>query len=166
MKIGVLSDTHDRLEITQAAIRLLCGRGAELILHCGDIESPETVRLFTSVPTHFVFGNWDKDQKALLSAIADVGGRWHQDYGWLELAGKSVAWLHGHVRGQRRELERNGAFDYVFYGHSHTAEAHWTEKTLVLNPGALHRARPKTVALVDVAKGERELVEVPASGAA
>ena len=40
MKIGVLSDTHGRLEITQSAMRLLRERGAELILHCGDIDSP------------------------------------------------------------------------------------------------------------------------------
>ena len=59
MKIGVLSDTHDRLEITAAAIRLLCGRGAELILHCGDINSVAAVRLFRGVPAQFVFGNWD-----------------------------------------------------------------------------------------------------------
>ena len=163
MKIGVVSDTHDRLEITETAIRLLCERGAELILHCGDIESSETIRLFTTVPTHFVFGNWDKDREGLLAAIADVGGRWHEDYGWLELSGKSVAWCHGDVRGQRRELEQNGAFDYVFYGHSHRPEAHVTGTTLVLNPGALHRARPKTVALVDVATGEWEslVVESP-----
>src|SRR5262245_27312110 len=99
MKIGVVSDTHDRLEITRSAIRLLCERGAELILHCGDIESSEMVHLFTGVPTHFVFGNWDKDHGRLLTAIADVGGRWHADYGSLELGGKCVAWLHGHVRG-------------------------------------------------------------------
>lgn len=160
MKIGVLSDTHDRREITQTAIRLLCERGVELILHCGDIESPGMVRLFTGVPTHFVFGNWDKDREGLLRAIQNVGGRWHEDYGWLELAGKSVAWCHGDLRGQRAELEQNGVFDYVFYGHSHTAETHTTGNTLVLNPGALHRARPKTVALVDVATGQWELIEV------
>jgi uncharacterized protein len=162
MKIGVVSDTHDRLEITQTAIRLLCERAVELILHCGDIESPETVRLFTEVPTHFVFGNWDKDQPKLRSAIADVGGQLHEEYGWLELAGNNVAWIHGHVRGKRAELERSGAFDYVFYGHSHAAESHRTGSTFVLNPGALFRARPKTVALVDVPNGAWELLPVDA----
>jgi putative phosphoesterase len=163
MKIGVLSDTHDRLEITQTAIHLLRERGAELILHCGDIESPETVRLFTEVQTHFVFGNWDKDHKRLLIAIQEVGGQWHEDYGYLELAGKSIAWVHGHVRGQRRELEEPQAFDYLFYGHSHTAETHRTGVTLVMNPGALFRAIPKTVALVDVVSGEWErlIIEAP-----
>ncbi|MBO0697791.1 MAG: metallophosphoesterase family protein [Zavarzinella sp.] len=59
MKIGVLSDTHGQVDRTTAAIHLLRERGVELILHCGDIDSPATVRLFTDVPTHFVFGNWD-----------------------------------------------------------------------------------------------------------
>jgi hypothetical protein len=69
MKIGVVSDTHGRLEMTQSAVRLLCERGAELILHCGDIDSPSTVRLFTEIPTHFVLGNWDLRPRALKPAI-------------------------------------------------------------------------------------------------
>lgn len=160
MKIGVLSDTHDRGEITQAAIRLLVGRGAELILHCGDIESPETVRLFTDVPTQFVFGNWDHSRTALAKAIREIGAIFHDGPGRIKLGGKRIGWLHGHVRGERAKLEHAGELDFLFYGHSHHAEAHWTGKTLVLNPGALHRARPKTVALVDVATGEWELVTV------
>jgi len=165
MKIGVLSDTHDRAEIIQAAIRLLCGRGAELILHCGDIESPETVRLFTGVTTQFVFGNWDRSRMALNKAMREIGAVSHEGPGRIELAGKRIGWLHGHVRGERSKLEHSGELDFLFYGHSHRAEAHVTGKTLVLNPGALHRARPKTVALVDVATGEWDLLPVEAQKA-
>jgi putative phosphoesterase len=161
MKIGVVSDTHDRLEITAAAIRLLCGRGAELILHCGDINSVAAVRLFRLVPTQFVFGNWDYPRFLLTAEMRDIGAVWHDGPGRIELAGKQICWLHGHVRGERPKLEQSGELDFLFYGHSHRAEAHQTGKTLVLNPGALHRARPKTVALVDVATGEWELLEVP-----
>jgi uncharacterized protein len=160
MKIGAVSDTHDRLEITAAAIRLLCGRGAELILHCGDINSVAAVRLFRGVPTQFVFGNWDDPKFLLTGVMRDIGAVWHDGPGRIELAGKQIGWLHGHVRGERQELEESGELDYLFYGHSHKAEAHWTGKTLVLNPGALHRARLKTAALVDVATGEWESIEV------
>jgi putative phosphoesterase len=160
MKIGVVSDTHDRQEITQTAIRLLCGRGAELILHCGDIESPETVRLFTEVPTHFIFGNWDLFRIDLKRAMRDTGAVWYEGPGVLELAGKRIAWTHGHIHGERPKLEKCGEFDFVFYGHSHKPEAHRTGRTLVLNPGALHRAKRKTVALIDVATGEWDHIEV------
>jgi uncharacterized protein len=160
MKIGVLSDTHGRLEITQSAIRLLCERGAELILHCGDIDSPAAVRLFTEIPTYFVFGNWDLRPAALQRAIGEIGGAFHDGHGRLEVAGKRLAWLHGHVRGERQRLEASGQFDFVFYGHSHKAEAHRSGRTLVMNPGALHRASTKTVAVVDLVTSEWESIVV------
>jgi len=160
MKIGVLSDTHGRVEPTRAAIGLLRERGVELILHCGDIDSPATVRLFTGVVTHFAFGNWDLDKAKLRSAMREVGSVCHGEFGRLEIAGKRIAWLHGHVHGQRHRLEVSQEWDFVFYGHSHKAEAHRSGKTLILNPGALHRAKMKTVAVVNVASGEWEQVVV------
>jgi len=156
MKIGVVSDTHGRLQITQKAIHLLRERGAELILHCGDIDSPTTVRLFSPIPSHFVFGNWDVPTAKLKSAIAQIGGVWHDEIGQLDVDGKRLAWVHGHVRGQRQRLETSGDFDFLFYGHSHKAEVHRAGQTLVANPGALHRAKTKTVMLVDLATGEWE----------
>ena len=153
MKIGVVSDSHGRLEITHSAVRLLCERGAELILHCGDIDSPDTVRLFTEIPTHFVLGNWDLRRVLLKRAIQEIGGVIHGELGQLELAGKRLAWLHGHIRGARQRLESSGEFDFVFYGHSHAAEVHQMGRTVVINPGALHRARTKSVALVDLGVG-------------
>jgi putative phosphoesterase len=154
MKIGVLSDTHGKLEITRAAIDLLCGRGAELILHCGDIDSVAVVQLFRGIPAQFVFGNWDHSRTALLGAIREIGAKGDDGPGRILLAGKQIGWIHGHVRGERPRLESSGELDFLFYGHSHKAETHRTGKTLVINPGALHRTRLKTVALVDLATGE------------
>jgi putative phosphoesterase len=160
MKIGILSDTHGRADATVAAIRLLRERGVELILHCGDVDSPATVRLFTGVVTHFVFGNWDLDKGKLRSAMREIGAVCHGELGRLELAGKRIAWLHGHVRGQRHRLEVSQEWDFMFYGHSHKVEAHRSGRTLVLNPGALHRAKVKTVAIVNVVSSEWERVVV------
>jgi len=163
MKIGVLSDTHGRLEITQSAIHLLRERGAELFLHCGDIDSPAAVHLFTGIPTHFVLGNWDLRTAALQRAIEEIGGTLHDGHGRLELGGKRLAWLHGHVRGERQRLEASGQFDFLFYGHSHRGEVHRSGPTLVMNPGALHRASTKTVGLVDLASGAwQSIVVAPA----
>ena len=57
MIIGIISDTHDRHALTLAAIDAMKAAGAEVILHCGDIESVQTVELFKGIPTHFVRGN-------------------------------------------------------------------------------------------------------------
>jgi uncharacterized protein len=160
MKIGVISDTHDRAEITAQAIGLLKARGAELLIHCGDIESPDIVPIFGALPTHFVFGNNDYDLDRISARAVGVGGTVHGLQGHLELAGKRIAWVHGHISSQLRDLKRMDAFDFLFYGHSHIAESHRTGRTLVLNPGALFRARPKTCALVDLNTGKVELIKV------
>jgi hypothetical protein len=160
MKIGVVSDTHGRLAITQKAIHLLRERGAQLILQCGDIDCATTVRLFSIIPSHFVFGNWDLRPSRLKSAIAEIGGLWHDEIGRLEVAGKRLAWVHGHIPGQRQRLETSGEFDFLFYGHSHKHEVHRAGRTTVINPGALHRAKTKTVALVDLTTDECETLVI------
>ncbi|MCU0704085.1 MAG: YfcE family phosphodiesterase [Fimbriiglobus sp.] len=165
MRIGIVSDTHDRSEAVSEAVRLLAEQGVELILHCGDIESPATVLLFKPVPTHFVFGNWDKDRAKLSAAIRSIGGHVNESFGAIELAGKRIAWTHSHERHQLHQLERADYFDYVFYGHTHVREQHRTGKTVVANPGALFRANPKTCCVLDVISGEIKpiLVSVPKS---
>jgi uncharacterized protein len=159
MKIGVISDTHDKVEITAEAIRLLTGAGAELLLHCGDICRPRTIRLFAGIPTHFVFGNNDEPDD-LTEAIAEIGASHHAEFGQITCAGKEIAWVHSHVWTQLDRLERSGKFDYLFYGHTHHAESHRTGRTRVANPGALHRARPKTCLLVDLDNDQLQTIEV------
>ncbi|OWK43556.1 metallophosphoesterase family protein [Fimbriiglobus ruber] len=154
MRIGIVSDTHDRAEAVAEAVRLLAEQRVELVLHCGDIESPDTVHFFRPIPTHFVFGNWDKDKARLSAAIKTIGGTAHDSFGALELAGKRIAWVHSHERHQLYQLEHCDYFDYVFYGHTHVREQHRTGKTLVANPGALFRANPKTCIVLDVVTGE------------
>jgi hypothetical protein len=162
MRIGVVSDTHDRIEAVMEAVRLLTEvHGAEMILHCGDIESPLCVTAFAPVPTHFVFGNWDKDKPKLTAAIKAVGGTVHGAFGALELAGKRIAWVHSHERHQLYQLEHADYFDFLFYGHTHVREQHRTGRTLVANPGALFRANPKTCVILDVVSGELRPVIVP-----
>jgi len=161
MRIGIVSDTHDRLEAVAEAVRLLAEQRVELILHCGDIESPETIAAFAAVPTHFVFGNWDKDKMKLATAIKLAGGVAYDAFGAIELAGKRIAWVHSHERHQLYQLEHADYFDYVFYGHTHVREQHRTGKTLVANPGALFRANPKTCVVLDIHTGELKPIIIP-----
>ena len=161
MRIGIVSDTHDRLEAISEAVRLLLEQRVELILHCGDIESVETVAAFAVIPTHYVFGNWDKDRAKLAAAIRAAGGIAHDSFGAIELGGKRLAWVHSHERHQLYQLEHADYFDYVFYGHTHVREQHRTGRTLVANPGALFRANPKTCVVLDVVTGELRPIILP-----
>ncbi len=40
MKIGIISDTHDRIDNLHKAITLLQVRGVQILIHCGDLCAP------------------------------------------------------------------------------------------------------------------------------
>lgn len=159
MKFGVVSDTHNRLDHITEAIRLLREMGAELLIHCGDISSPAALRLFAPVPTHFVFGNWDRPD-VLRPVATEIGAVAHDPFGELELGGRKIAWVHGHRPGVLRELIAAGKFDYVFHGHTHVVRREQFGPTLVVNPGAFTRVAQKTCLLVDLAVPRLEPVLV------
>ncbi|SRR6266446_1851925 len=161
MQIGILSDTHSRYETVQKALALLKQQNIEFVLHCGDIDDIETVRLFRGFTTHFVFGNCDWDKAALRQAIEEIGATLHEPFGDVELNGVRIAWTHGDDKRLLRDLENSGHFDFIFYGHSHQAEQHRSGPTLVANPGALQRARTKTLLTLNLANRELAAVEVP-----
>ena len=156
MRIGIVSDTHGRHLAAGLALGQLRDRGVVTVLHCGDIDDAETVALFRGLDAHFVFGNCDWDKEGLRTAIQEVGAALHEHWGQLELEGVKLAFLHGDDKALMSEVENSGAFDYLFYGHTHQAEEHRTGPTRVINPGALHRARPKTFVVLDLTSGRVE----------
>ena len=118
MKIGIISDTHNRYQAVEAALAQLETRGVELLLHCGDIEDAETVWLFPG-KTHFVFGNCDTERASLRQAVYGIGATLHEPFGQLELDGVKLAFVHGDDGRLLRQLEESGEFAYLFHGHTH-----------------------------------------------
>jgi putative phosphoesterase len=160
VKIGILSDTHSRYQTVEKALELLQARQVNFVLHCGDIDDAETVWLFQGFTAHFVFGNCDVERASLRQAIHGIGETLHEGWGCVVQDGVKLAFVHGDDRRALHELEQSGAFDFLFYGHTHQAEEHRTGPTRVINPGALHRARVKTFVILDLASGEAESVAV------
>ncbi len=180
MRIGIISDTHDRTNAVKSAVLMLREQNIKVVIHCGDIETVDTVRLFADFQTHYVLGNWDgdwitgvncgrapraqdgrkRDTSRLRSAIDAVGAKLHEPWGDLQLDGRQIAWIHGNDRALLKELEKSGCYDYLFYGHTHVAENHLAGRTFVLNPGALFKVYPMTFAILDLQSGTVESVEV------
>jgi len=160
MRIGILSDTHGRQQTAGAALQLLRERGIGTVIHCGDIDDVETVRLFQGFTVHFLYGNGDFDRGELEQAVQAIGGTIHGAWGQLELEGVKIAFLHGDDKRLMNDVEQSGYFDFLFYGHTHQAAEQRTGPTRVINPGALHRARPKTFVVLDLASREVETVTV------
>lgn len=170
MLIGVIGDTHGHVEFTRPALDVFRREGVERILHCGDIGSSDVVRLFDAWPTHFVFGNADHDRRNLRQAI-EGGGRGgtdpahveglhvcHDDFGALEWVGCRIALLHGDDKPRLRETIAGGQWHLVCHGHTHAPRRVVVGPTVVLNPGAVFRARKHTMAVVDLPSRESRLV--------
>ncbi len=155
MRIGILSDTHDQVARTRAAVRLLVDSGARALIHCGDITIPDVVHELAPLPSYFVFGNCDFDLAELRTAVQAIDGTCLEAGGLIELHGRRLAVTHG---DSSRELARltGQRPDYLFSGHTHQAADTVRDGTRFNNPGALHRASRWTVALLDLASGRFE----------
>jgi uncharacterized protein len=158
MRIGVISDTHGHVQNAQAAVRMLQSLEVAAVLHAGDIGSAAIPPLLAAWPTHFVFGNCDPDEGLLRASIEQAGLTCHGRFGDLVLAGRRLALIHSDDARLFRQVCTSGDYDLVCYGHTHSAEQHHEGKTLVLNPGALYRANPHSIAIVELGPLEATIV--------
>ena len=136
--VGVISDTHGLMR-PQALDAL---RGSDLIIHAGDVGSPDLLDpLRALAPLHVVRGNVDHGAWAAalpVTARVDVGGAVF------------------HVLHNIAELDVDPA-GAVVYGHSHKPSIETRDGVLWLNPGSAGPRRfslPITLARVRVSGGE------------
>lgn len=136
--LGLISDTHGLLR--EEAVRAL--RGSDLILHAGDVGSPEILEtLKTLAPVVAVRGNVDT-------------GEWAQALPLTETisAGQSMIYMIHILNG----LDINpaaGGFQIVVSGHSHKPGQSEKDGVIYINPGSAGPRRfylPVTVARLDL----------------
>lgn len=132
MRIGLIADTHipGRARSLPEAV-LSAFRGADLILHAGDIVSRTVLdALERLAPVIAVAGN--NDPPELVSALGLTREVW--------AGGCRIGLTHGHFGRGRSTVERAlshfpGA-DCVVFGHSHMPYVRLLGRTLAFNPGS------------------------------
>jgi putative phosphoesterase len=160
--VGILSDTHDRVDAMAAAMDLLRRGGAEFYVHCGDVGSERVLDHLAGVPSAFVFGNTDWDRAALARYAQSIGVACHPALAELNLGGKKFAVTHGDDLRLRQRLLAEQRHDYLLQGHTHVRADQRVGKMRVINPGALHRAKEKTVAVLDTLTDQLTFLTVAA----
>lgn len=160
MIIGILSDSHGRAEAVRQAVTVLRHHGAERLFHCGDVGNHDTLDELLELPTVFVWGNMDRPTPAAHAYCESVGLSWPEPPVVVNLDGKRIGVCHGHERFVRTFAEEYD-LDYLLIGHSHQRGDLKQGKTRIINPGALHRASPKTVATLDLDTDELTFLSVP-----
>jgi len=154
--VGVLSDTHDNVELISRAARLFREHGAEAVIHLGDIVSPPALRrlaMESPGPVYAVYGNNCGEKLGLQRVAEKHGARIWEPPAELELAGRRLLLVHGfgspeHTRRIVYALADGGGWDAVLYGHTHQAEVAYRRGVLVLNPGAASTILSKPTAAV------------------
>jgi uncharacterized protein len=160
MRLGILSDTHDELSRTRAAVQMLRDEGAEALIHCGDLASPPIVAACAALPFWFVFGNHDADEVPdLQQAALEAGAVCLGWVGEVELDGQLIAVVHGHMRYDVRQALATRPH-YLLSGHSHIASDRREGLVRRINPGALHEAEQFTVALLDLQDDELRFLTI------
>jgi len=149
--LGILSDTHDRADAAAAGIATLRAAGAQFLIHCGDVGGEGILDLLAGNRCAFVWGNNDYDRASLNRYAADVGLQPGGDFAELEFGGKRIAVTHGdNAKLIRKAMAEDGGYDYLLLGHSHIPSDQRVGRLRIVNPGALHRAAKKTVAIIDL----------------
>ena len=149
MIVGILGDTHDRATAMAAAVEVLRSSGARFIIHCGDVGSEHILDYLAGLPSAFVWGNNDWDRLALQRYAQDLGITCYGSFGEFELGGKRFALFHGDDFKLKQRLLAEQRHDYLLQGHTHVAADARVGRVRCINPGALYRAKRKTVALLD-----------------
>ena len=160
MLIGLLSDTHDRLDATIAALRVLREAGAEYFIHGGDVGGERILDCLAGEKAAFVFGNNDWDRRELSRYAQSISLQCLDEFGELTLDGKRFAITHGDDLKRLRRIQSAQQHDYLLQGHTHVRADGRVGRTRVINPGALHRAAEKTVATLDTKTDKLEFLRI------
>lgn len=138
MKLGILSDTHNEVANTRAALEIFRARGVTRLVHCGDLTRPELVALFAGWDVAFVYGNIDRDRFALAGAVQRTAGPTHIGVTCeLALNGWTIGACHGHDEELLDAMIASQAYTLVCHGHTHVRRDLQVGSTRVINPGAL-----------------------------
>ncbi len=160
MLVGIFSDSHNDHLMTREAMRLFDHLGAAHLIHCGDVGGQSVFDELVGRPLTFVWGNTDCPDQGLFAYAESVGFTLPNGVPTtVTLGGKLFAVFHGHEQGFETAVDDLDV-DIICHGHTHVARDDLVRGTRIINPGALHRARRKTVGVYDTETDKLEYFDI------
>lgn len=135
MRVGVMSDTHDRIPAVAELIRQMADADVTMVLHAGDFCSPFVLKVFddSRMTLAGIFGRNDGDPEGLSTrASTSLGIELFESPHSFDLGGQRILIVHDIGDVQQRSLE---AHSIVIHGSTHQQEMKTRGDTLILNPG-------------------------------
>lgn len=155
--IGIISDTHDNVPNILKAVEIFKKNSVEFVIHCGDVISPSSVKLFAGLKMKFVFGNCDGDRANIEEKCREIGGEHYGKVMELKCEGKNIGVVHGEnplINDKMLSKE----LDYFIHGHTHVPEDKKAGKTRVLCPGGHYLGDPKDYQKIIILNVENDKV--------
>lgn len=156
MHLGIVSDTHDNLDVVEEAVDVLETTNPDVVVHCGDFVAPFSAAAFdVGIEFHAVRGNNDGEW-ALADTVSDFG-TYHGELAELAVDGRDVAVYHGTSGAVVDALVGCGQYDYVCHGHTHEFTHEERDGTVRINPGGVPidaAPEPPSVVVLDVESAE------------
>jgi putative phosphoesterase len=164
MKVGIISDTHDRLPLIENAVERLNEKAVGLVLHMGDYISAFAVQRLKPLKAHLVgvFGNNDGDKELLKKRFAELDAEIRGRFAEIEIDGLKIAMLHGEDEELLHSLINTGGYDVIVHGHTHEATIYKQGRTLVINPGEVcgYLSENSTIAILDTETLDAEILQL------
>lgn len=137
MRIGIISDTHDRLELIDNIVRRLNEEKLDLVLHAGDYIAPFVVERFRPLNMKMigVLGNNDAERTLLTEKFKQIDKQITGKFAEIIADGLKIALLHGEEDLLLNSIIKTGYYDVVVHGHTHRAEIRREGNTVIVNPG-------------------------------
>ncbi|MCC7052319.1 MAG: metallophosphoesterase [Gemmatimonadaceae bacterium] len=165
MRIGLMSDTHDRVDAVAELAKRMAAGGVGYVIHAGDFCAPFSLRPIQDLQLALsgVFGRNDGDHEALRAmAMTGLGSELFESPHSFELMGRSILVVHDINEAAARSIE---AHDIVIHGCTHREEMKTRGTTLLVNPGEacgwLHGA--PTAAILDLESRQVEIIKLTES---
>jgi len=164
MKVGLVSDTHDRLPFIDKAVQKLNEEKVELVLHAGDYSAPFAAFRFKPLKAKMigVFGNNDAEKELLRKNFESIDKQVRGKFAEVKVDNLKIALLHGEETDLLESLVNTSAYDVVMYGHTHQAVVRKQNRTLIVNPGEAcgYLTEKATIGFLDTEAMEVELVSI------
>ena len=154
MLVGLISNTSGRADSMAAAAAVLRDRGADFLVHCGDVGGHHVLDELARMESGFVWGDRDTDRMGLFRYARNAGVLCYGVLGEIDLGDKRAVVLHGDDRKIVRRLLDEQQYDYLFCGHDPAGEDRKVGRTRVINPGELQGGPSQNCAVLSTTSDE------------
>ncbi len=163
MKIAIISDIHENFHNLILALQDMERQGIDQIICLGDLMNSGVAKLLGAqdLPVYMIWGNNDGEKVEITLASKKEGSSLTVSanvYDFLEFEGRKI--FISHYDDLAQPMAKSGAYDAVFFGHTHIQSTEKIGNCWVVNPGELaaNKTKKASYAIYDTPSNTVQIV--------